>query len=129
MDNDANNLSPIVHDENDRQGEETPVCVRCFRPSDPLVHYCPHCGEATGMWTTYLPYENIRWYAGIYARMWNEVWSRDVSMPGRILRMIIIVMFAPIMLVGLIPKFWHNLKMNKNQHADEPGNCGNSSKG
>jgi hypothetical protein len=50
---------------NEEEGEGTPVCIKCFRPVDPLAHYCPNCGGATGQLTHYLPFVNIRWQASV----------------------------------------------------------------
>ena len=43
----------------EEEGDGTPVCIKCFKPVDPLAHYCPNCGEATGQFTHYLPLESI----------------------------------------------------------------------
>lgn len=82
-------------------GEGVPVCVGCFRPVDPLAHYCPHCGAATGQFTHYLPFINIRWQASVWGQAWRQVRSRDVSLLGRVFRLIMIVWNVPIMLIGL----------------------------
>jgi len=55
--------SQIEHEEPDNSGDGTAVCIRCFQPVDPLAHYCPHCGEATGRFTHYIPFVNIPWQA------------------------------------------------------------------
>lgn len=101
----------------DDQGEGTPVCLGCFRPVDPLAHYCAHCGEASGTFTTYLPYECIPWETRIWGQMWRQVWSHDVSFPGRLFRFLFLAWFCPFILIGLIPKFWYAVK--KCQHAIE----------
>jgi hypothetical protein len=87
--------------------QETPLCLRCLRPVDPRAYYCPYCGEATGQLTPYLPYLNIPWELGIWGRMWRQVWSRDISIPGRIFRLFMIVWNVPILLIGLVPRLWH----------------------
>lgn len=82
-------------------GEGTPVCIRCFRPVDPLSHYCPHCGQATGQLTPYIPFVNIPWETCIWGQIWRQIWSRDVSLPGRAFRLFMIVWNVPVMLIGL----------------------------
>lgn len=84
------------------EGDGTPVCIKCFRPVDPLAHYCPHCGAATGQFTHYLPFVNIRWQAGVWGQAWRQMWSREVSIPGRVLRFFMIVWQVPILLIGLL---------------------------
>jgi hypothetical protein len=91
----------IEPEQPDGVGEGTPVCIRCFRPVDPLAHYCPHCGEATGQLTQYLPFVNIPWQAGVWGRVWRQIWSRDVSLPGCAFRLFMVVWNVPVMLIGL----------------------------
>jgi len=38
----------------------------------------------------------------IWGRMWRQLWSRNVSLPGRLLRLFMIVWAAPILLIGLL---------------------------
>lgn len=64
----------------------TPVCLCCLQPVDPVAHYCSNCGEAMGTFTTYLPFESIPWRTHIWGRMWRQIWSRNISIPGRLLR-------------------------------------------
>jgi hypothetical protein len=86
----------------EEEGDGTPVCIRCFKPVDPLHHYCPHCGEATGQFTHYIPFVNLRWQASVWGRMWRQVWSRNVSFMGRIFRLLMIIWNVPILLIGLL---------------------------
>lgn len=90
------------------QEEQTPLCLNCLQPVDPRYHYCPHCGEATGQFTHYIPFVNIPWQVRIWGRMmWNQLWSKDVSIPGRLFRLFMIIWNVPVMLLGIIPKLWH----------------------
>jgi hypothetical protein len=93
------------------KGDGTPVCIRCFRPVDPLHHYCPHCGEAVGQFTQYIPFVNIRWQVSVWGRMWRQVWSRNVSFLGRLFRLLMIIWNVPILLlIGLPFKIIQKLK-------------------
>ena len=85
------------------QVEETPLCLRCLQPVDPLTHYCPHCGEAVGRLTTYIPFVNIRWQANVWGRMWRQLGQRDTTAWGRLIRFLMILVFAPILLVVGLP--------------------------
>ena len=85
----------------EEEGEGTPVCIKCFQPVDPLAHYCSNCGEATGLFTAgqfthYLPFVNI------WGQAWRQIWSREISIEGRLFRAIMIVCYVPIMLIGLL---------------------------
>jgi predicted amidophosphoribosyltransferase len=116
------NAENVNTQESQRQQEETPLCLRCLRPADPLTYYCPHCGEATGQLTPYIPFVNIAWQTRIWGRMWRQVWSRKVSVPGRLFRLFLIVYYAPVLLTGLI--FRPSQKTERTEHpsdADERG--------
>ena len=101
------------------QDDGTPVCLRCCRPIDPLAHYCSYCGEASGKFTTYLPYECIPWEARIYGQMWHQVWSNDVSILGRIFRFLFLVWFCPFILIGLVPKL-RQYKSSQHEDSNRP---------
>jgi len=100
-------------------GDGTPICIRCFQPVDPLAHYCPHCGQATGQLTPYIPYLSIPWETRIWGQVWRQIWSRDVSWPGRLLRLFMIVWNVPFMLIGLL---FHSgpEPQNERENTDEP---------
>ena len=92
----------IEHEDPKGSGEGTPVCIRCFHPVDPLSHYCPHCGQASGQLTPYIPYLSIPWETRIWGQVWRQIWSRDVSLPGRVFRLFMVVWNVPVMLIGLL---------------------------
>ncbi len=98
----AGNMNTPHGQESNGPEKEVPLCLRCLRPVDPLAHYCPHCGEATGQLTPYIPYVSIPWETRIWGQMWRQLWSRDVSIAGRLLRLFVIVWGAPVLLIGLI---------------------------
>jgi len=98
-------------------GEEaTPVCLKCFKPVNPLDNYCPNCGGATGNFTHYLPFVSIPWQASVWGQAWRQVRSADVSILGRLFRLVMIVWNVPIMLIGLL--FKSNSKAEHGQHED-----------
>ena len=52
--------------------------------------------------------------------MWRQVWSREVSVPGRLLRLLLIVMYAPVLLAGLIFRPWRKARqMGPSQATDD----------
>jgi len=97
--------------------EPTPVCIRCMKPVDPLSYYCPHCGEASGQLTQYLPFVNIRWQASVWGRVWRQVFSHNVSIAGRLFRFIMIICSAPIMLIGLFFREKHKTNNINNSNT------------
>lgn len=105
----------------DEDGAGTPVCIGCFRPVDPLAHYCPHCGAATGTFTHYLPFVSIRWQASVWGQAWRQMWSPDVSLPGRLFRLFMIVWNAPVMLIGLLFRPGRAGSEGNEVHNDVPG--------
>jgi hypothetical protein len=107
----------------DQQGE-TPLCLRCMRPADPLTYYCPHCGEATGQLTPYIPFVNIPWQTRIWGQMWRQVWSREVSVPGSVLRLVLIAYYVPILLIGLLFRPWHETEQTECSDAAEDDSSG-----
>jgi hypothetical protein len=114
------NTDDTEYDENSGDPQETPLCLRCLRPVDPRAYYCPHCGEATGQLTPYIPFVNIPWEVRIWGQAWRQMWSRDVSIPGRLFRLLMIVWNVPIMLLGLIPRLWHKPARPGGRAAAEP---------
>ena len=84
------------------KGEGTPVCIKCFRPVNPLDNYCANCGGATGNFTHYLPFINIRWQASVWGQAWRQMWYKEVSIAGRLFRFFMIVWNVPFLLIGLL---------------------------
>lgn len=95
---------PTALDDDENDG--TPLCLRCLRPVGRLMHVCPTCGAAVGQLTPYLPLEHIRWEAGVWGRMWRQIADRKCSIVGRVMRIGMIAMFAPFLVVGLVPLLW-----------------------
>jgi hypothetical protein len=115
------NAESQEHQERIAEAQETPLCLRCLRPVDPRAYYCPYCGEATGQLTPYLPVVNIPWETGIWGRMWRQVWSRDVSIPGRLFRLFMILWNVPILLmIGLVIRLWHWPEKEEHPPAAQP---------
>jgi hypothetical protein len=113
-------------DEEDIPKEDSdgiPVCIKCFQPVDPLAHYCPNCGGATGNFTHYLPFINIRWQASVWGQAWRQIWSDEVSISGRLFRFIMIVWNVPIMLIGLLFRSSREIEKEQCQHGTsaDPG--------
>lgn len=95
-------MDQIPREESDESGDGTPVCLRCFQQVNPLAYYCPHCGEATGQLTHYIPFVNIPWQTRVWGQVWRQIWSSDVSLPGRAFRLFMVIWNVPFMLIGLL---------------------------
>lgn len=101
------------------QERETPLCLRCMRPVDPLGYYCPHCGEATGQLTPYIPFVNIGWQTRIWGQMWRQAWSPEVSTAGCLLRLLLIGYYVPLLLIGLLFRPWRQAEPPEPPLADD----------
>lgn len=87
-----------------------PLCLRCLAAVDPLDKACANCGGAVGQLTPYLPFESIPWAAGGWGNMWHQMLERKASIAGRVFRFLVIVNWAPILLVGVFPLLWRKLR-------------------
>jgi hypothetical protein len=65
-----------------------------------------------------MPYESIIWQADIWGRMWRQMWSREISFAGRLFRLFMIICWAPVMLLGLIPRLWKRTKANSDTECE-----------
>ena len=108
------------HKELKSQEKQMPLCLNCLHLVDPLFHYCPYCGEATGQLTPYIPFLNIPWQARIWGRMWQQLWSREVSVAGKLFRLFMIILNVPMMLIGVIPKLWHRRQKEEGNKVTDP---------
>lgn len=108
----AGTHQPANH-QHDEEGQ--PVCLRCFTPFHPLQDYCENCGEAVGQLTPYKPFVNIRFNYSIFGRMWKIVWrDAEASLVLKSFCFVLIVLFAPIMLVGLPFILWEKSRRKAN---------------
>jgi hypothetical protein len=79
------------------------VCDNCLTPvSATDQHYCPVCGNATGDFTRYMPFVNIRFNYSLLATLWLKVRSPEVRLRTKVVAIVVILICAPLMiLVGL----------------------------
>ena len=85
----------------DGKVEGTPLCPKCLSPIEPANYYCPHCGEATGQLTPYIPFVNIRFNYSIFSRLWRKVWYERTGLLMKAFSLFLIIWCVPIMLIGL----------------------------
>jgi len=101
-------------DKSGEQEKEIPLCLRCAQPVDPLSHYCPNCGEATGQFTPGIPFVNLRMQVTFWMQAWNQVFSRRISIAGRCFRLFMIILNFPIITLAMPIMLWEKLKTHKN---------------
>jgi hypothetical protein len=93
-------------------GPITPICLDCMMPVEPSDYYCSNCGEACNKLTQYIPFVNIQWMVNFWVKMWEQLWSREVSVVGRIFRLFMIIWFFPLAMLVLPFR-----KRNKTENA------------
>jgi len=81
--------------------EEIPLCPHCLTPMGPFDSYCQNCGQGFSANTPYVPFVNIKFYVNFYARMWQKLWFEDNSLWFKLFLFLLVVRFAPIMLLGV----------------------------
>ncbi len=91
-----------ISDQNNRRPPAVPLCLHCLQPYDPLRHYCRKCGAAVGQLTPYIPFVNIGYQCEFWSQLWIKLWSPDEGHAfTRVLAIPLILLCAPIMLLGL----------------------------
>jgi hypothetical protein len=100
-------------DESGEQIEEIPLCLRCASPVDPLNHYCPNCGEATGQLTPCIPFVNLRMQVTFWVQAWYQIWSRRTPFVWRCLLLVMIFLLFPMMTFALPFLLWDKFKPKK----------------
>ena len=93
-----------------KEPKEIPLCLKCARPVAPLSHYCPNCGETTGQLTPYIPFVNLRMQVNFWVQSWHQVWSGRISWPGRVFRLLMIILLFPLMILAMPFMLWEKLK-------------------
>ena len=102
------------------EGDGQPLCSRCLTPFEPGEHYCRKCGTAVGQLTPYIPFVNIRFNYGAFGGVWEKLWRRgQAGIFTKALCLMLIVVFAPIMFVGLPFRLW-----GKRRRRDAPSRGG-----
>ena len=115
-----------MNESDNNTGEDTvaseipavPVCPRCMTPFDPLQHYCKKCGEAVGQLTPYIPFVNIPFNCSVFGTMWHRFWfDKRTNIGMKILFLFLIILMAPVMLLGLPFVIWQKARGNKEQSS------------
>ena len=96
--------------------DAVPVCPDCLSPCDPRDNYCPNCGsnEAINPLVPYLPFEGIRFVAGIYAKLLRKTWDSSTSTGQRVLYICLFLLFMPVIFLIALPfMVFEKLKSSK----------------
>ena len=83
--------------------EWVPVCLECLTPVHPLQHLCHRCGQTVGQLTPYDPFLGIRFNYGPFSVIWRRTWYSRRSRVERCFYFLVILNFAPIMLLIGVP--------------------------
>ena len=85
--------------------DAVPVCPNCLEPCDPLDNYCQNCGsnEAINPLVPYLPFEGIRFVAGVYAKLLRKTWDSSTPIGLQILYICFFLLFLPIIFLIALP--------------------------
>lgn len=68
---------------------------------EPVQYYCLKCGQASNRLTPCIPFVNIRYNYSIFGKLWRKVWYERVSLVMRLFGLIMIIVFVPIILIGM----------------------------
>jgi hypothetical protein len=85
----------VVTSMEDREGEESELCISCLKPNVPGTHFCRHCGTPLTSYAATAPFESI------FAEgdMWRKAATRGRwAKPIRVL----IIAFLVLMLLSVI---------------------------
>ena len=106
-----------VINKDDFENNAKPLCPTCAKPIEtPRSHYCEHCGELTGEYSRYLPWEGIKFNYAICGTMWKKTCDTHVANSIRTLNFILLLIIAPILLVAaLVVKLLKFYKSKKEQ--------------
>ncbi|MHC4883152.1 MAG: hypothetical protein ACYSOH_05700 [Planctomycetota bacterium] len=84
--------------------DAVPVCPVCLEPCDPLGNYCPNCdsNEAINPLASYLPFESIRFKAGMFGKMWHKAWDSNTPLGLKCLYICLFILFMPLVFLMLL---------------------------
>jgi len=99
-----------------------PLCPKCLKPVDPKDYYCPYCGsdEPINPLAAYMPFVRLRYMYSVFGAMWRRLWDEKTGFFVSLLFVLLIIVFAPILLIVGTPvvgyKLLKNLKL-QNPHS------------
>ncbi len=99
--------------------ESVQLCTHCLSPVPVGQYYCQQCGETASDLTPYIPFVNIRFVCNFYKRLWRTAcYDKRASILVRIFCLVLIVLFAPVMLIGVPFLLWQKIHKTKRNVPD-----------
>jgi hypothetical protein len=98
-----------------------PLCPKCLKPVDPKDYYCPYCGsdEPINPLTAYMPFVRLRYMYSVFGAMWRRLWDGKTGLLVSLLFVLLIIVFAPILLIVGTPiagyKLLRNVKLRNSR--------------
>ena len=91
-----------IDDQDSDNAEEVAHCPQCLTPFEEGQYYCSGCGYGVGNLTPYIAFVNLPFYCRFFRDAWRMVWFNPlVSIAKRIVCLVLIGLFEPIMFLGL----------------------------
>ena len=108
-----------IIDKRELEDSSVPICLNCSKPVENInQHYCPHCGNVTGEYTRYIPFVNIQFNYSIFGVLWGKLNDRKVVLPVRVIYFLLVMVFAPVMLIVGIPVGLYHIVKGKSKPKD-----------
>jgi len=91
-----------------------PLCPKCLKPVDPKNYYCPYCGsnEPINPLAAYMPFVRLRYMYSVFGTMWRRLWDGKTGFFVSLLFVLLIIVFAPILLIVGTPIAGYRLLRN-----------------
>jgi hypothetical protein len=87
--------------------DAVPLCLHCLNPVSPLAYTCPTCAHSSGQFTTYLPFEQIPFFAECMGGLWRRFWfGRGRSVGHRLFCLFLIGASYPWMFLAAPIALW-----------------------
>jgi hypothetical protein len=100
---------------------DVPLCLRCLRPAPAVHYYCPHCGEATGQLTPYLPFVRIKFEMDFVGTWWNRATGPGLAWPRRVAMLLVLALDMPAAIVlGLVAWPWRATRRRRGTGRSTP---------
>jgi hypothetical protein len=116
---DSNENSELAKEaEGEHSGElgpdARPICPKCLKPVDTKNYYCPYCGsdEPINPLAAYMPFVRLRYMYSISGAMWRRLWDGQTDLFMSLLFVLLIIAFAPILLIVGTPIVGYKLLRN-----------------
>jgi hypothetical protein len=108
-------------EDSDELGSDAkPLCPKCLKPVDLNNYYCPYCGsdEPINPLAAYMPFVRLRYMYSVFGIMWRKLWDSQIGFFESFLFILLIVAFAPILLIVGTPIM--ALRLIKNRKLQKP---------